>query len=220
MPAFRTVIFDCDSTLSAIEGIEELAVRHRAEIERLTELAMQGVVPLEEVYGRRLELIRPSRRDVERIARLYVAELVPGAAEVVRGLMAEGIGVYILSGGLRQAVQPLGLHLGVPGAHVAAVDLWFDARGRYAGFDTTSPLARSGGKRQWVEARTDLVRPVLLVGDGATDLEAKPAVDRFAAFTGVVRRAPVVASADFVIEGPTLEPVLDLALRGVLASDG
>ena len=37
MPAFRTVIFDCDSTLSTIEGIEELAVGHRAEVERLKE---------------------------------------------------------------------------------------------------------------------------------------------------------------------------------------
>ena len=26
MPRFRTMIFDCDSTLSAIEGIDELAV--------------------------------------------------------------------------------------------------------------------------------------------------------------------------------------------------
>ena len=220
MPAFRTVIFDCDSTLSSIEGIEELAIGHKSEIARLTDLAMQGAVPLEDVYGRRLELIRPSRRDVERIARLYVAHLVPGAAEVVRELMARAVGVYILSGGLRPAVEVVGRYLGVPESRIGAVDLWFDEQGGYAGFDAGSPLARSGGKRQWVEARTDLVRPVLLIGDGATDLEARPAVDRFAAFAGVVRRESVLAGADFVIEGRTLEPVLDLALRGVLDLPG
>jgi phosphoserine phosphatase len=220
MPAFRTVIFDCDSTLSAIEGIEELAVGHKAEIARLTDLAMQGTVPLEEVYGRRLDLIRPSRRDVERIAKLYIARLVPGAVAVVRGLMAERIGVFILSGGLAPAVVAVGRHLGIPETRVAAVDLWFDERGGYAGFDLDSPLARAGGKRQWVEAQRDLTRPILLVGDGATDLEARPAVDRFAAFTGVVRRESVVAGADFVIHGPTLDPILDLALRGVLPAHG
>jgi phosphoserine phosphatase len=216
MPAFRTVIFDCDSTLSAIEGIEELAVGHRAEVERLTTLAMQGAVPLEEVYGRRLDLIRPTRRDLDRIGAEYIERLVPGAVETVRELQLEGVGVYILSGGLAPAVRVVGRHLGVPEGSIAAVEVWFDDRGRYAGFDLDSPLARSGGKRIWVESRTDLVSPVLLVGDGATDLEARPAVDRFAAFTGVVRREPVAAGADYVISGPSLAPVLALARTGVL----
>jgi len=216
VPAFRTVIFDCDSTLSAIEGIEELAVGHRAEVARLTDLAMQGTIPLEQVYGRRLDLIRPSRTDVERLAALYVARLVPGAVGVVRGLMAEGIAVFILSGGLAPAVRVVGGHLGIGEANIAAVDVRFDVSGRYAGFDVDSPLARSGGKRRWIESRLDLLRPILLVGDGATDLEARPAVDRFAAFTGVVRREPVVAAADYVVEGPALDGVLHLALRGVL----
>lgn len=216
MPAFRTVIFDCDSTLSAIEGIEELARSHRAEIERLTDMAMQGQVTLEEVYGLRLDLIRPTRKDLDRVGRLYVEKLVDGAREVVQHLMAEGIGVHILSGGLLPAVRAVGTHLGIPDSHIAAVDIWFDNHGQYQGFESTSLLARSNGKRTWVESRTDLVRPILLIGDGATDLEAKPAVDRFAAFTGVARRATVVAGADFVINRPSLRPILDLVLTGVL----
>ena len=44
-----------------------------------------------------------------------------------------------------------------------------------------------------------LPRPVLAVGDGATDLAMRPAVDRFAAFTGFVRRKPVVDAADVEI---------------------
>ena len=56
---FRTVVFDCDSTLSAIEGIDELAGEHRSAVTELTEAAMRGEVPLQDVYGRRLALIRP-----------------------------------------------------------------------------------------------------------------------------------------------------------------
>jgi phosphoserine phosphatase len=214
-PRFRTVIFDCDSTLSRIEGIEELARDHRAEVTELTGLAMAGAMPLEQVYGRRLELVRPSRVDLERVGALYVTEVVSGAAEVVRALHSAGVVVQVLSGGLTLPVVMLARHLGIPDDRVAAVDVRFDVEGRYAGFDAESPLARSGGKRLWLErhaARLPSAR--LLVGDGATDLEARPAVDCFAAFAGVVHRPEVVRLADVVIRGSSLDPVLDLVLPG------
>jgi hypothetical protein len=53
-----------------------------------------------------------------------------------------------------------------------------------------------------------------MVGDGATDQEAQPVVDAFAAFAGVVYRAAVVAAADYVIRDKSLSPVLPLALGG------
>jgi phosphoserine phosphatase len=206
---FRTVIFDCDSTLSAIEGIEELAHAHRAEITRLTALAMNGAIPLEEVYGRRLELIRPTQADVERIGARYVDAVVPGAALTVSRLQRAGIVVQVLSGGLGPAVRILTRHLGIPDERVAAVELNFRPTGEYAGFDLASPLARSGGKRRWIESTGGLLpRPTLLVGDGATDLEARPAIDAFAVFTGVIAREEVVRRADVVIAGPSLTAVL------------
>src|SRR5688500_12744644 len=94
------VVFDCDSTLSAIEGIDELAREQRAAIEELTDAAMTGAVPLEAVYGKRLALIRPERARVEALAALYVERLVPDAVEVVRALRREHIEVRIISGGL------------------------------------------------------------------------------------------------------------------------
>lgn len=213
MPRFRTVIFDCDSTLSRIEGIEELAREHKAEVARLTDLAMRGAIPLEEVYGRRLELIRPTRAQVEAIGRRYVEEIVPGAGEAVRALLEAGLTVQVLSGGLMPPVAAVGRHLGVAAERVAAVPVYFDEAGDYVGFDVTSPLARGGGKRAWIEAnRAALPGPVLLVGDGATDLEARPAIDAFAAFTGVVLRPEVAARADLVIPGPSLADLLGFVL--------
>ncbi len=211
---YRTVIFDCDSTLSSIEGIEELAREHRAEIARLTTLAMEGKVPLEEVYGRRLGLIHPSRAELERVGTLYIQHLVPGALEAVQGLRAAGVTVRILSGGLAPAVRVVGRHLGFSDTEVTAVEVNFSAAGEYAGYDQQSPLARSGGKRHWILANADrLPPPVLLIGDGATDLEARPAIAAFAAFTGVVRRPDVVAGADLELAGPSLAEVLEVVLH-------
>ena len=213
---FRCVIFDCDSTLCAIEGIQVLGTAHHEEIARLTASAMQGQIALEQVYAHRLALAQPARRDLEALADRYVATLVPDAREVVRALHAEGIEVRILSGGLRPAVLAVARALGVPDDRVAAVDLRFGDDGSYCGFDEASPLARSGGKRAVIAGwDPPAPRPSMLVGDGATDLEARPAVDAFIAFAGVVRRSDVVDRADLVIDGPSLAPVVPLALGGV-----
>lgn len=210
-----TVVFDCDSTLSAVEGIDTLARRHAEQIEQLTDAAMRGEVPLERVYGRRLELVRPDRQQLRALGQQYIAELVPDAAEVVRALRTERITVRIMSGGLRPAVLMLGTALGLEPSAVAAVDLSFDAEGRYIGYDEASPLTRAGGKRELLSIwRRELKGPVMMVGDGATDLEARDVADLFVAYAGVAARAPVVAGADVVVRSHSLAPVFALALAG------
>lgn len=207
---FRSIVFDCDSTLVRIEGIDELAGERIDEIRRLTDLAMEGKIPLEEVYGRRLELIQPTRARVEDLGRLYVASLVADARETVSALLWLGKAVRIVSGGLRPPVEVLARELGVPAESVAAVGIDFTLGGAYAGFDASSPLARQGGKldvvRDW-----NLSRPSMLVGDGATDLEARDAVDSFAAYMGVAFRQPVAARADVVLQAESLAPILALS---------
>src|SRR5690242_18600374 len=212
MPKFRTVLFDCDSTLSAIEGIDELATRCRADVEALTDAAMRGRIPLEEVYGRRLRLVQPTRTAVEALGQRYVARLVPDAADTVAALQAAGLDVRIISGGLLPAVLVLARALGVEESHVAAVDISFTSDGSYADFDAASPLAATGGKRVAIE-RWNVNRPAMMVGDGTTDLEARPAVDLFVAFAGVVERPGVVQAADVVIRANSLAPLLPLVLH-------
>lgn len=210
---YGTVVFDCDSTLSAVEGIDELAGAHREQIEALTRAAMAGHMPLEQVYARRLELAAPTRAAVAAIGRRYAERLLPDARPVVAALLAAGVRVRVVSGGLLPAVRVLGQALGLRDDDVAAVDVRFTERGGYAGFDAASPLARTGGKaellRSWLPR---LPRPVMLVGDGATDLEAAPVVDLFVAFAGVVDRPAVTAEAPVVIRSRSLAPVLPLAL--------
>jgi phosphoserine phosphatase len=207
---FRSIIFDCDSTLAAIEGIDELAGEHRDRIQALTDRAMAGDVPLEQVYGERLEIIRPTRARVEALGQEYVAALVPDARETISALCWLGKEIRILSGGLRPPVEALAEALGLKRDMVAAVGIQFDERGEYAAFDRDSLLARSGGKEEQIR-RWKLPHPILLVGDGATDAEARPAVDAFAAYMGVAYRPTVAEAADIVLRDASLAPVLHLA---------
>lgn len=206
-PPYRVVVFDCDSTLSRIEGIEDLAGPHLAEIAALTARAMAGELPLEAVYGKRLELIRPSREDLARVALRYAEEALPRARETVAALHLLGKEVHVVSGGLLPAVRPFAQSLGIDPSRVHAVDLSFDDAGHYLGFDQKSPLARAGGKALVL---TPLAArgPLALVGDGATDLEAAPVCARFVAFTAVAARPLVVAGADRVCSGEELTDLL------------
>lgn len=207
---FASVIFDCDSTLVGVEGIDELAGAAAERIAALTARAMAGDVPLQEVYGARLEIIRPHRVQLELLGELYREALVPDAVRTVAALRWLEKEVRLVSGGLLPPLLALGDALGLAPEMVAGVPIRLDEEGVYSGFDDGSPLTRSGGKEEVIRGWR-LPRPSLLVGDGATDLEARPAVDAFAAFTGVAHRPAVVAGADLVVSGPSLAPVLALA---------
>jgi len=213
-PPYRTVLFDCDSTLSAIEGIDELAGPQRGEIEALTRRAMAGELALESVYGLRLERIRPRREDVLALGARYVSALVPGARELVAALRFLGKRVCIVSGGLAPAVVELGRALALEPRDVFAVQLSFGPDGGYAGFDRHSELARSGGKRELVAglASGADAAPIALVGDGISDLEAAEggALARFVAYGGVVRRPEVFARARATAQEPDLACLLPL----------
>ncbi|GAB6142037.1 hypothetical protein JCM14076_27660 [Methylosoma difficile] len=208
--SFDVVCFDCDSTLSKIEGIDELARQSGLtdEVAKLTDAAMNGEVPLEAVYERRLSLIKPDQASMAGLADLYIAEAVDGIKEVFATLLAQGKAVYIISGGLRQAILPLAQQLGLPEDHVYAVDIFFNDDGSYSHFDSASPLAKTGGKAI-VTARLSAQGSLAMIGDGKTDMEAKQAGAFTIGFGGVVARPVVRELADVFVEDASLLGVLE-----------
>jgi phosphoserine phosphatase len=203
---FGLVFFDVDSTLVTIEGIDVLA-RGNPETTMLTEAAMNGEVPLDQVYAARLKVIQPSRADVEALAQKYLASVTPGAKETIDTLRKDGVSVHLVTAGIAQAIAPLAAHLGVRNVH--AVSLKFDGAGNYADFDHRSFLTRRGGKELVVrDVRARSHGRAAFVGDGASDLEAKPAVDLFIGFGGVVVRDRVKENADVFVDDADLRAVL------------
>lgn len=218
-PPYRTVVFDCDSTLSSIEGIDELASDLGPEvllrIAALTERAMSGELELEDVYRLRLEIVRPTRERVERLGAQYVEHLMPGARELVRALRSLGKRVVVVSGGLAPAVRRVADAIGVEEGDVRAVEVAFGASGAYEGFDERSPLARSGGKIVVVRelGAANGARPMALVGDGITDLEACEAdggAERFVAYGGAARRPAVFERAEITCATKSLAGLVPL----------
>ena len=212
---FAAVCFDCDSTLTRLEGIDELAVRAGIadQIVPLTTAAMDGTLTIDQVYARRMELIRPDRAALAWVGQRYLDEMVEGAFETVSRLQLAGISVHVVSGGLLQPVVMLAQKLGIAADCVHAVGVHLATDGSYLGFDTASPLARKGGKAEVVRAIAARFGATTLVGDGVTDLEARDGGATVIGFGGVVARPKVVAGADVFIMGPSLTAVLPVVME-------
>jgi phosphoserine phosphatase len=227
--SFDLIFFDCDSTLSAIEGIDELARFKGKEwrVSVLTEKAMNGDLDLAEVYGKRLQAIRPTRGQLKAIEDRYWETMVPDTQEVIAALRFLGKQIFIVSGGLAEPVRGFGKRLGVPPENIRAVELeynelsgeWWryyqpETRDRQTYLDyNEGPLTVSSGKPAIVQSlAAGKHGRKLMVGDGASDLATRPVVDLFVGFGGVVARDKVRNEADMFVSVNSLAPILPLAV--------
>lgn len=191
----KIIAFDCDSTLSSIEGVDELARLAGPDVfqqvENLTHQAMNGEVAVEDVFARRLDLIQPTRDQCAKVGQLYLESVEPTARETIDTLKSDGWTCLIISGGFTPCIEPLARALGID--RIEAVPLHFQEDGRYAGFDRDFPTTRSGGKPEIIAALKTSLSPevIAMVGDGVSDLETAPFVDHFIGFLRYVNRPKV-----------------------------
>lgn len=208
----KLIIFDCDSTLSSIEGIDELARAKGpetfSEVEALTNAAMNGEVPLDQVFSRRLEVIRPDLATCEKVGRLYIETVEPSAKSTLNALREKGWKIVILSGGFKRLIEPLAAVLKID--RIEAVPLELDLNGNYISFDASYPTTYNGGKPKIIRQLKEEYSPnkTIMVGDGVSDLEAKPEVDLFIGYGGYTPREKVREGADHFIY--KLDEILEL----------
>jgi phosphoserine phosphatase len=226
---YKHVFFDCDSTLTAVEGIEVLAslAGKGWRVSVLTQAAMDGDIDLEDIYDKRLKTVNPTRGQIESLRQVYKRSAVEDAIDVIAILQSHGHIVYIISGGLYEPVVQFGLYLGVPSENIRAVGIEFDALSgtwwqsgdhlpnvseRFVSVDN-QPLTIGEGKLQIIkELIGEQKGRSLLIGDGISDLKAAAGVDLFVGYGGVVTRPKVLNEAPVFIHSLSLGPVLALAM--------
>lgn len=226
-PHYEHIIFDCDSTLTTIEGIDVLAesVGKKWRVEVLTRAAMDGELDLEEIYAKRLRAVRPTRAQIRDIRRRYKQTIVEDAQTLITALQTLGHQVYIISGGLAEPVAEFGVYLGVPRDHIRAVDVRYNQlsgkwwQGQFFPTGDEHYLTFDEGALTVSDGKADIVQQLvggkngrsLLIGDGNSDLLAGHAVDLFVGYGGVEKRERVLAEAPAFIHTPSLAPLLALA---------
>ena len=215
-PPYDLVLFDCDSTLCRIEGLDHLARRAglAEALLPITRAAMEGELDIGTAYADRMALLRPDLEAVNWLGSEYCNHLVAGAAELIHVLHKRGKQVHIISGGIRQALLPLAGTLDIPSERLHAVAFVFDESGYYQDYDRASALVRQHGKaavcNELINRRGSRA---VLIGDGVTDLEATAAGVDFIGFGGVARRHVVENRATIYYPHPDMFGMLPLLLN-------
>uniref|UniRef100_A0AAZ1X5B9 Phosphoserine phosphatase n=1 Tax=Oreochromis aureus TaxID=47969 RepID=A0AAZ1X5B9_OREAU len=216
----EAVCFDVDSTVIKEEGIDELAKFCGVgdAVTEMTRKAMGGSMTFKKALTERLSIIRCSREQVNKLITDHPPQLTPGVRpceillltclpesqrfrpadhhqvrELVDRLHELNIKVFLISGGFRCIVEHVATQLNIPLNHVYANRLKFYFNGEYAGFDESQPTAESGGKGKVISMLKEQYgyETVVMIGDGATDLEACPPASAFIGFGGNVIRPQV-----------------------------
>ena len=213
--AADAVCFDVDSTVCTSEGIDVLAsfCGVGQQVKDWTKRAMGGKVTFQEALKARLELIQPSQQQLEACIQRHPLQLTEYIQDLITKLQEKGKHVYLVSGGFVQMIYPIAELLNVSKDRVFANMLLFDETGKFEGFDDSCPTSRSGGKQRVLQLlkETRHYETLVMVGDGVTDLEARPPASLFIGYGGVVEREVVKEKADHFVHShkELLEVLLD-----------
>lgn len=186
---------------------------------------MSGTTEFEIALRERLALMRVTRRQLQQCLTEHQCELTPGFVELISVLKQHSKQIYLVSGGFRQMIEPLNARHQIARRVYANTLVWLqeDDAECIATYDSSEPTCRSGGKARVIsEIKQQMAQErieqqaattngtasqpqqqsepvVIMIGDGATDMEARPPADLFIGFGGVQRRDKVARGADWFI---------------------
>ncbi|XP_061515881.1 phosphoserine phosphatase isoform X1 [Anopheles gambiae] len=206
----QIVCFDVDSTIITEEGIDELAqfCGKGSEVAALTKEAMGGSMTFQEALKRRLDIIKPSQRQIREFLKTHPSIISAGVKELIEQLRKNNAEIFLISGGFDCLIEPVADALEIPLCNLYANRLFFNYNGSYAGFDTTQPTSRSGGKGEAIKqirsvmaggVGTGADKVVAMIGDGMTDLEACPPANMFIGYGGNAVREEVQKRATYYV---------------------
>lgn len=198
------VCFDVDSTIITEEGIDELAqfCGKGSEVAALTKEAMGGSMTFQEALKRRLDIIKPSQRQIREFLKTHPSTISAGVKELVEQLRKNRAEIFLISGGFDCLIEPVADALEIPLCNLYANRLLFNYNGSYAAFDTAQVTSRSGGKGEAIKMIKSMAggeTVVAMIGDGMTDLEACPPANLFIGYGGNAVRDEVQKRATYYV---------------------
>ena len=223
MKTQETFIFDFDSTFIKVEALDvlcEIIYENNStgqqvltEIQRLTDLGMEGKLSLKESLSKRIELLQANRDHLGRVIESLKAMVSESVMRNRNFFKVNAENIYIISNGFREIIVPIVQEFGIKADHVLANTFRFDHDGKIIGFDEKDELCENQGKVKKIKS-IQLDGDVIMIGDGYTDYETLEGgvVSKFYAFTENVSRSIVIENASKT--APSLDEILyDLSYK-------
>lgn len=174
---FRLAVFDMDSTLIAIECIDEIAALagKGEEVAAITEAAMRGEISdFRESLSRRLALLAGQPEALLQRVLDERLRFNPGARELCAALKAAGLRLALVSGGFTFFTRHVAKQLGMDAVRANALEI---ADGRLTGrvlMQDWGDVVDGAEKQRYLLAQCEELgcspAQAIAVGDGANDL--------------------------------------------------
>lgn len=202
-------IIDFDSTFTQVEALDELARISLAgnpdqekvykEIERYTNLAMEGKISFRESLAGRISLLRANKSHLDLLVK-HLKKKVSKSFERNREFFKQNEDTaWIVSGGFKEFITPVVTKYGIKTENIYANTFIFDEDGNIIGYDDQNPLSDEGGKVKLLKD-LNIQGRIFGIGDGYSDFQLKESglIEKFFAFTENISRQSVTEKADHV----------------------
>ena len=172
LSGFKLIAMDMDSTLLAIESIDEIADMQqiKPQVAAITVQTMRGEISFEESLTRRTALLRGVHQDD--LQRVYDerVKLSPGAERMLQLAKQSGIKTMVISGGFTFFTERIKTKLQLDYAAANVLEIEND---RLTGKVVGEIIGREGKAQVLKQVCTELGiqrEQVIAIGDGANDL--------------------------------------------------
>ncbi|WMJ07472.1 phosphoserine phosphatase SerB [Nitrosomonas sp. sh817] len=170
---FKLIAMDMDSTLLAIESIDEIAdmLNIKAQVAEITQQTMQGKMNFEESLMRRTALLQGLHQDA--LQRVYDerVKLNPGAEIMLQKAKRAGLKTMVISGGFTFFTERIKAKLGLDFAAANVLDIHDNKLTGQVRGEIIGRQGKAQVLRQVCEALNLKHEQVITVGDGANDMD-------------------------------------------------
>ncbi len=213
----KKFVFDFDSTLTSVEGLDVLAEITLAnnprkneiieEIINITNLGIDGEISFPESLERRIKQLNAKKSDLSLLVkelRKHVSSSIERNKEFFQNY---GEHIYVISAGFKEFIIPIVAEYNIPAEKVYANTFVFNENDEIIGFDRDNVLSKTNGKIQCLRDM-NLEGEVQMIGDGYSDYVTREAgvADTFFAYTENVTRQKTIKNADHIT--PNLDEFL------------
>ncbi|MFZ1852434.1 MAG: phosphoserine phosphatase SerB [Nitrosomonas sp.] len=170
---FKLIAMDMDSTLLAIESIDEIADMHniKPQVAEITLQTMRGEISFEESLTRRTALLEGVHQDKLQKVFDERVKLSPGAERLLQQAKQHGLRTMVISGGFTFFTDRIKTKLNLDFAAANTLDIRNE---RLTGKVVGKILGREGKAEILKQMRAQLNinrEQVIAIGDGANDLD-------------------------------------------------
>ena len=203
----KNIIFDFDSTLIKEESLELILApllqdnkNKLLEIEKITNLGMQGNIGFRESLEKRLAIASPTSQSIQDfVENNCPSVLTDGIESLISDLHKNDVTIWIFSGGLAESIRPFADVLNIPRKNIFAVEVNWNTDGSFNSLNNDNGACDSK-LIAFSKVKHLFDGEIIAVGDGYTDYMLKEAgyADKFVAYTEHVERKNVTQKAELI----------------------